>query len=206
MRLNDKIFNIHPTSNDAPVSSGAILVSEPFLTEPYFNHSVIMIVDGSRDEETMGVVLNNESDHCLKELVRGVEVDDKIPVFCGGPLGLDRLYTLHTLGDVIPGSQQVGLTGLYIGGDFNAIVNYVNSGYPIEGHIRFFVGYSGWSARQLGDELDKHVWVVTDVAAATGTAAELLTGSDNSYWHRVINRLGDSYRSWRLFPKDVRHN
>ncbi len=202
MKLNN-IFNINPANSSKTPEAGSLLISEPFLAEPYVNHAVIMLVNGSRDDESMGVVLNNQSDHTLGSLIGGVEID--VPVFCGGPLGLDRLYTLHTLGDLIPESQPIAGTDLYIGGRFSDLLNYVNSGYPVEGHVRFFVGYSGWSARQLGDELDKHVWTVSDVDNV-GTAGELLTGADNSYWHRVISRLGDNYRPWRLFPKDARHN
>lgn len=207
MKLNDKLFNINIDGDNADrvVVPGSVLVAEPLLSEPYFNHSSILVVDGSRHSETMGVVLNNPSGSNLQALIEGVTLEEPVQVFCGGPLGLDRLYSLHTLGDVIDGSQEIGDSGVFIGGDFEAIVNYVNSGYPLEGNVRFFVGYSSWSAGQLGDEIDKHVWVVSSVEA-TGGAQMQLTGSGNSYWHRVIDALGDDYRIWRMFPKNPAQN
>lgn len=205
MKLSDHLFNIEMGNQPAP-GSGKLLIAEPFLREPYFNHAVVMMVDGDGAEnESMGVVLNIDSDNSLQSLIGGIEREEPIDVFCGGPLGLDRLFFLHTLGDVISNSQQINDTGIYVGGDFTDVIDYINSGYPLEGHVRFFVGYSGWSAGQLDDEISKNVWAVVN-PAEVGTPAMLLTDRENSYWHRTVNALGDRFKTWRMFPKDLRSN
>lgn len=196
---DNMLFNIDIASGMP--HPGAILVAEPFLREEYFAHAVICLVDYGLEESSMGVVLNRSTAYTLQGLVQGVTRREDIPVFCGGPMSCDRLYYLHTLGQFIPDSRQVS-PGLYIGGDFNAMLDYVNSGLGIEGRIRFFIGYSGWSPRQLDEELRNRVWAVTDPR----DPKELLFGSEDTYWHRNVRLLGHRFRGWRYHPLNPHAN
>lgn len=191
-----------------PAFPGCLLVSEPFLRESYFRHAVISLVttDSENDGTTMGVVLNNVTNVTLDRVVEGVETDCSIPVFCGGPCSQDRLYFVHTLGNgIIPGASAYA-PGLWIGGDFDAMLNYVNSGYRTEGVVRFFLGYSGWDRGQLDRELDKNVWAVTDIATvgasteSSVSVADLLTLYSDRIWHRVVRAMGPHYRAWNFHP------
>lgn len=180
---------------------GTLLVAEPFLREQYFNHAVICLIDYAIGKESMGIVLNRATGYTLNSLVSKVTVKTDIPVFCGGPMSCDRLYFIHTLGDIIPDSREIR-PGLYIGGDFNAMLDYVNSGYPIEGKIRFFIGYSGWDIGQLDGELRKNVWAVTDIT----DNSSLLSGEENQYWHNLVRSMGKSYRGWLYHPQNPMMN
>jgi len=197
--FDKSIFNIDIPGRKPSV--GSLLVSEPFLKENYFNHSVICIADYAPDSTAMGIVLNRQTAYTLQKLVSEATLKEPVPVFCGGPMAYDRLFFLHTLGDIIPDSRQIA-DGLYVGGDFKSIMNYVNLGYPIEGYVRFFVGYSGWSRLQLDEEINNNVWAVTDSADYSA----LLTGSEDSYWHRYVRQLGKDYRGWRYHPRNPHAN
>lgn len=141
------LFDIKVLHRD--ITPGSMLVAEPFLREGYFNHAVIFLADYDRHSGAMGVVMNNLlSDTSLQELMPEVTRRGKVSVFCGGPVNSDRLFFIHTLGDIFPGAQPLA-DGLFIGGDFQAVIDYVNAGYPLDGTLRFFVGYSGWEAGQL---------------------------------------------------------
>ncbi len=186
----------------APVAGG-ILIAEPFLRESYFSHGVVTIIDYVPEEGATGVVMNTASGYTLDELLDGVVVSERVPVYCGGPLGQDRLFFIHTLGDeILPGARRFG-DGLYVGGDFSALRNYLADGYPTEGVLRFFVGYSCWGEGQLEEEIDNNTWV--SVPAVTDTVA-LLSGGGDSYWHRAVRVLGESHRSWSLLPLDPQCN
>lgn len=146
----------------------------------------------------MGVVLNKPTDYLLSELVAGVTRKDPVKVYCGGPLSTDRLYCIHSLGpEIIPGATKI-CEGLYIGGDFGAIVDYVNSGYPLDGNIRFYIGYSGWDAGQLDSELADNVWAVTKIKSTQ----ELLSGSADGYWHGLVREMGEDCRGWKYHPQN----
>jgi putative transcriptional regulator len=184
---------------DLPIgtpSSGALLVAEPFLRESYFNHAVIYLVDYGRDITTMGIVMNKATGYTLSDILKSVTRKEPIPVYCGGPLSGDRLYFIHRLGDIIPGSKHIA-DGLYIGGNFDSMIEYINAGYPVDGLVRFYLGYSGWDAGQLDDELSKHVWAVT----SPKNIDNILKGSEDGYWHGQVRSLGSSYRGWLYHPQ-----
>ncbi|MDE7024961.1 MAG: YqgE/AlgH family protein [Paramuribaculum sp.] len=193
--IDKQLFNININCDTDP-NPGSLLISEPFLREEYFHHSVITLIEYAPNASAMGVVMNHPSDHSLQDLLDGISIQDSITVYRGGPLSCNRLFFIHTLGrEIIPDSNEI-VPGLYIGGDFNAMKQYVNTGYPIDGHIRFFIGYSGWSANQLDEELNSKVWAVTNCT----DHKDLLTGSNDHFWHRYVRALGQDFRGWRLHP------
>jgi len=196
INLDKTIFNIDLPSS-AP-AGGRLLVAEPFLREQYFNHAVILLIDFDDAATSMGLVMNNLTDYNLGDLVEGVPEGLEIPVYCGGPVGSDRLLYLHTAGDLFVGSRQIA-PGLWVGGDFDDILSYIREDNPVDGVIRFFIGYSGWEAGQLTQEMSQHVWTVTRVKRDM----QLLHGDGDSYWHRIVRYLGPAYAGWRFHPSQL---
>lgn len=194
-----KNFFSVPTSR-RDVAEGELLVAEPFMVDRWFGRSVVLIIDHNA-QGTTGLVMNNLVQAKIAEAVPAITRDD-IDVYVGGPLGLDRLIYIHTLGDIIPGGHQVR-PDLWVGGDFDAMIDYVNHGYPLEGTLRFIVGYSGWAPRQLAGELEKNSWAVSDYPFP---ASNLLEGTDDAYWHKIVEKLGATYRPWTVVPQDSRAN
>ena len=179
------------------VRTGSLLVAEPFLEEICFKRSVITIVDHSPESGTMGVVINNLSKFELGELLPELNRDVHLPVYCGGPLSLNRIYFLHTLGDrLVPGAVQCG-RDLWCGGDFDLVIAYINDGVIIDGIVKFFIGYSGWSPGQLESEIDRGTWAVDNTKIP---GRDLLTMSDDHLWHHIVGELGPNYRTWALHP------
>lgn len=191
------IFDIKVVHRD--IFPGNILVAEPFLREGYFNHSVISLMDYSREDGAMGVVMNNViTGTKLQDVLPSITREDPVPIFCGGPVASDRLYFIHALGHLFPDDIEIN-DGLYIGRDFATITDYVNSGYPLDGRLRFFIGYSGWEPKQLEKECMENVWAVNPSVLS---AEEALTGSEDAYWHKTVRLLGKEYRQWLLHPKN----
>ena len=178
-------------------AGGRLLVAEPFLDEEYFSHSVVSLIDYERGGGAMGVVLNRRTPTMLADVLEDDSIKCDVPVFCGGPLALDRVFFLHTLGsDISPGARPYA-PGMYVGGDFDAITDYVNSGYGLDGVVRFFVGYSGWDEGQLEQEIAEGTWALAEAAPGV----PLLSGHGDTFWHRAVRGLGESYRPWRLVPR-----
>jgi len=186
-----------------PVKSGTLLIAEPFLGETWFNRSVVSLIDHSDKDGTTGVVLNHPIVSTLNEVLDGVSDKYPIKVYCGGPLGQDRLYFVHTLGDKVIPNARCYAPGLWLGGDFGAAISYINEGYPTDGLIRFFIGYSGWVAGQLAGEITENTWAIQDDVEAV---PNILEGDGDAYWHKVVRTLGRHYRLWQLLPKDVKWN
>lgn len=133
--LKSLLFNISIPQN-AP-QPGALLIAEPFLREEFFCHAVICLVDYDDNKSTMGIVLNKPTSYNLDQIITNINISANIPVYCGGPVSCDRLFFIHTLGNIIPNSRLIN-NGLYIGGDFDAVINYINLGFETTGKIRFF--------------------------------------------------------------------
>lgn len=184
-------------------AGGKILIAEPFLDENIFSHSVVSLLDYEPAGGAMGVVLNHKAHTTLGEVLEDTFLTRDVPVYCGGPLARDLIFFLHTLGrDIIPDARPY-IPGMYVGGDFDAIIEYINSGYGTEGAVRFFIGYSSWDEAQLESEIASGTWALADAPA---DASSLLTGHGDAMWHRAVRSLGKEYRSWRLVPRLVCSN
>lgn len=193
------LFARPATAKTVP-SGGSLLVSEPFMEENYFSHSVVSLIDYEPAGGAMGVVLNHKSPSMLSDLLDDADIRVDVPVYCGGPLALDRLFFLHNLGEeIIPGARPY-MPGMFVGGDFDAVIEYINAGYDIEGCVRFFVGYSGWEEGQLEGELAEGSWALGDAPVDTDN---LLRGFGDAFWHSAVRRLGGEFRSWHLVPRMV---
>lgn len=197
--LDSSLFRINmPTGMPSP---GALLVAEPFLREEHFNHAVILLIDFEENDSAMGLVLNKPTGYTLGEAVEGISDNVGIPIYCGGPVSADRLFYLHMLGDLIPHSKQLS-KDLYIGGDFNSVRDYVNSGAPTDGIIRFFVGYSGWDTGQLEQEIRNRTWAVVPKS----TNSDILKDDGDSFWYHIVRTMGEAYRNWLYHPLNPQLN
>ncbi|MBD5209941.1 MAG: YqgE/AlgH family protein [Bacteroidales bacterium] len=191
--LDKTLFNID-ISTMSP-REGSLLVAEPFLSDEHFNHAVISLIDYSPEGSSMGIVMNRTSGYTLGQLVEGFADDVDIPVYFGGPMSRNRMFYIHRLGDLFNGAVEI-MPGLWIGGDYNQVLQYVRDGYPSDDLIRFFIGYSGWDAGQLESEVREHVWAVTNPLSPE----QMLRDSDDTYWHKVVRQMGSQYRGWQMQP------
>lgn len=175
---------------------GDLLVAAPLLDDGIFEHSVVLIVESENDGGDVGLVLNQRSIYTLDEVLPDMKLQLKIPVYCGGPVGLNKLFYIHTLGELFTDSIEIK-DGLYMNGDLKQIAEYINAGYPVEGCIRFFVGYSGWSPEQLEREVEEESWAVVKPDDNYG---KFLNGYGTKYWRSILNDLDERFLKWKSIP------
>ena len=128
------------------ISSGKLLIADPFLRDPNFMRSVVFICEHKR-EGSFGFVLNRRYEQLLGELIAGIETS-VFPVYYGGPVQVDTIHYLHQRPDLIPGGVTV-IDGVVWGGDFKIILELLKANELTEQDIRFFIGYSGWGEDNL---------------------------------------------------------
>lgn len=192
MRLNTNIFRIE-TNHIAP-QQGHILIAEPFLAGSYFNRSIIILASYN-ENGAIGFILNKKVDYPVEDLfVNFPDFDSEIHI--GGPVGTDSVYFIHSLGDAIPGSIHIK-ENLYWGGDFDTLKMQIKLGLVNSQQVRFFLGYSGWEAGQLEEEIKENSWLVTDVPQT-----ELMTIDENSMWAESVRAMGGKYKMWENFPEN----
>jgi len=192
--MKDKdLFKIKHNSTNP--EKGKILISEPFMRDIFFQRSVILLIEHGPNG-SMGFVLNNNTGLFLNDYIEGLDKVGRIPIFLGGPVSSDHLFFIHSMGQIIPDSVQID-DNLYFDGDFESLNYYLLSGQPVEGKIKFFLGYAGWSKSQLIGEIKHDSWLV----GQTSDRAMLLAKGE-SFWKKSVESIGGPYLAWLNYPKD----
>ena len=180
-------------------SLGKLLISEPFLMDPNFKRSVILISD-YQDEGTVGFVLNHPSQLLLKDIIPEMPNAD-FPVYIGGPVATDTVHFVHRCFDKIGDGQEIG-KGIYWGGNFEALKILINTNSITQEDIKFFIGYSGWGEDQLQGEIEENTWIVSNQYHPD----VVFSNNEEEVWREVIINLGPKYAHVSNFPQDPNLN
>ena len=186
-------------SNSLEPKQGNILISEPLMNDFHFGRSVILLIDHEVVEGSFGIIINKRLN---VEVCHVVDVfpDFDGPVYLGGPVAENQLFFIHTLGELIPDSYPI-IDGLYWGGDHKTLTTLINTGIANNDNVRFYLGYAGWEAGQLIDELVRNTWLISDI-----TTEQFLKTPPEEMWQTFVNKMGNAYEMWRRFPKDFHDN
>ncbi|MCY7350226.1 MAG: YqgE/AlgH family protein [Cytophagaceae bacterium] len=180
------------------VKNGDLLIAEPFLGDPNFERSVVLICEHN-ELGSFGLVWNQTVQLHLDDVLSD-DIYPEVALYVGGPVEKNTLHFIHRRPDLISKSRLVA-EGIYWGGDFDEIRQMLNLGTLSVTDIRFFIGYSGWSAGQLSDELKRDSWIVTP---ASGEA--LFDTPTDQFWRAVLRQMGGQYRVMSHYPTDPRLN
>lgn len=136
------------------------LIAMPSLDDPNFSRSVTWICEHNTDG-AMGIVINRPSDVSVGELYQHLELpistrDVESPVLIGGPVQTDRGFVIHRPGSVWistwPVSAAASLT------TSKDVLQAMAQGVgPADAFIA--LGYAGWGAGQLEQELLDNAWL-----------------------------------------------
>lgn len=190
------LFAILP--EDKIPAKGKILISEPFLPDTFFNRSIVYLTDHT-PEGSVGFILNKKIDLKISSAIMGFEGWDE-ELNMGGPVAPDTIHYLHNLGFIIPKSIQIE-ENVFWGGDIDSIRGLIKTGQVKKNQIRFFLGYSGWSAGQLERELKENSWVIAKVHSDM-----VMNNRGEDTWKRVLRSLKNKYRRWADFPDSPEMN
>ena len=191
MQTEIDLFAIMP--EDKIPEKGKILISEPFLPDTFFNRTIVYLADHN-EEGSVGFILNKKLEIKVCDAISGFEGWEEY-LSMGGPVAPDTLHYLHNMGDMIPKSVWVD-NNIFWGGDIDFVRSLIRNDKLNTSQIRFFLGYSGWSAGQLERELKENSWVIARVASDI-----VLNDQINNTWKRVLRGLNSKYRMWADFPE-----
>jgi len=157
--------------NDTTNLSGRLLLAMPHMGDPRFHKAAILIC-AHDDKGAMGIVIN----HILPGLELGTLLDDldiqstihlpeslsKIPVMCGGPVEIARGFLLHSDDFKQNGTIEID-KGVSVTGTLDAIEAMAKGTCPH--HLIFALGYAGWTAGQLEQEIKDNAWMVAPASS-----------------------------------------
>ncbi|MFP4519068.1 MAG: YqgE/AlgH family protein [Oceanicaulis sp.] len=168
--------------------SGKLLIASPLIGDPRFDRAVVFVCSHD-DDQAMGLIMNRPMDGLhLPELLDQLEIAQAErapdePVLDGGPVDRDRGFVLHTTdAGCGPGSlviaDRVALTATR-----EILDCLVCDARPKRAMMA--LGYAGWDAGQLEDEIAANAWLVCEPDEALLFA---LGGEEK--WARALGLLG----------------
>ena len=137
------------------------LIAMPALEDPYFSNALVYICEHN-ENGALGIIVNRPIDMNLAGLFDKIDIKleaenlTNLPVYFGGPVQLDRGFVLHRpVGQwqsTLAVNSEVGLTS-----SRDVLQSVAREGKPRE--VMVTLGYSGWGAGQLENELVQNAWL-----------------------------------------------
>lgn len=177
---------------------GRLLISEPFLPDPNFERTVVLLCEHN-DEGSFGFVLNKPSILKVSEVMEDLTEMENL-VYVGGPVQQDTLHFIHRNASLENAVEIV--EKIYWGGAFESLMILLESKQINSVDIRFFLGYSGWGPGQLDAELDQDSWIVCDYV----TDQLLFDTGPDVMWRKALENMGGRFSMYSNYPVDPRLN
>ena len=137
------------------------LLAMPSLKEGIFSHSITYICEHG-ESGAMGIVINQPLELTVAEIFDHLQIKTRkdfsaVPVMAGGPVQIDHGFVLHRGSDTdweasIRVTEEITLTT-----SRDVLRAIANGSGPQDNLIA--LGYAGWSAGQLEQELASNSWL-----------------------------------------------
>jgi putative transcriptional regulator len=146
--------------------TGQFLIAMPAMQDPFFSKTVTFICTHNEDG-AMGVVLNRPMQITLDHLFNQINISCEhaaigdMPVFFGGPVQTERGFVLHTPSIEYNSTLQIN-TAIAL----TTSKDILESAALDTGPEKLFIslGYAGWSAGQLEEEMSHNAWLSVNVS------------------------------------------
>lgn len=174
---------------------GQLLVASPFLRDPNFLQTVVLLVEHT-SEGAFGVVLNRPIEKTVQDLwseVKEPPCQNQRHLNLGGPVS-GPVMALHTRP---PYGELEILPGVYFSAEKEHLEKLVRE---TDVPMKLFVGHSGWSGGQLESELEQGAWLTTPATP------EHVFRDEYALWKEVTGHIGSSMLADTLHIKRVPEN
>jgi putative transcriptional regulator len=141
------------------------LIAMPSMEDPNFAQTVTLVCEHS-DRGALGIVINRPLEMSLGDVFAQLGLDASQSrvtgdhVLHGGPVQTDRGFVLHSPGptweSTLPVSERLHLT------TSRDILDALAAGRGPERAV-VALGYAGWDAGQLEDEMARNAWLTAPV-------------------------------------------
>lgn len=167
------------TSKSSDCLRDHFLLAMPCLDEGIFAHSITYICEHG-ESGAMGIVINQPLDLSVGEIFDHLQIDSsrdfsEVPVLAGGPVQIDHGFVLHRNCDKsweasLKVTPEITLT------TSRDILRAIAQEEGPPDHL-IALGYAGWAAGQLEQELAENSWLTlpadSDIIFATPAEARL---------------------------------
>ena len=144
-----------------------LLVAAPGMNCPFFDHTVVLLVEHGEDG-ALGFVVNRPTKQPVTSLLEGLEIAEELPgeVWVGGPVAPDTGWVLFdpSSGDTSD-VEAVQLSDRIAVSASRTFLERLADGEGPETYA-VLLGYAGWGPGQLDEEIREGSWIWIDLDAA----------------------------------------
>jgi putative transcriptional regulator len=152
--------------SDATSLNNQLLIAMPNLRDPNFARGVAFICQHG-EGGAMGLMINRLSEYCLGDVLAQMNMHSELPevaeapVLIGGPVQPERGFVLHAPGGNWESSFHIS-DRVSVTTSRDILLAMAAGNGPR--HAIVTLGYSGWSAGQLEQELRDNHWLTAPAA------------------------------------------
>lgn len=163
--------------------AGQLLVASPKMGDPRFEKSVVYLVEHN-DRGALGLIVNKVyGKGPLAKLMEGFGMDPgdatgRITLHFGGPVSADGAFMLHTGDYTSPRSRPVDET-ISFTTDTRILKDVAMGKGPRR--LLFVLGYAGWSAGQLENEMARGDWSLSEA-----NEDRVFGDGKGDVWERIV--------------------
>lgn len=194
MLLNPLDYKLKDLNKLKP-GKGRLLLAEPFMEDPYFKRSVVLLTENNQKEGAFGFILNKVLDVTVNDVIKDFP-DFYAPVYMGGPVQTDSLFYMHSQGEFIENSVKIS-ENLYWSGNYEQLKQMIADQQIFPNEVKFFIGYSGWDFEQLKGEIEQESWII-----AKNDYTTIQELNDDNLWHNMLQRMGGKFAQLSNFPEN----
>ena len=138
-------------------AKGVFLVAKPRVPGT-FKETVILLLAHSKEDGTIGVIINRTTNVTLSEVLPDLEVEGEPThqLFFGGPVAMNALIALFRTGNPPEGAPHV-MWDVYFSGDRDVLEELLRRKKGAN-ELHIFMGYAGWGPGQLQWEINRGDW------------------------------------------------
>ena len=169
------------------------LIAMPGMVDENFAGSVIYLFEHT-EKGAMGLVVNRPTEVDLATLFDKIELKLEIapllqqPVYFGGPVQIERGFVLHEPDPECAYSSSLAVPGGLTMTTSKDVLEAVANGQGPK-HFQMTLGYSGWVAGQLEEEIALNGWI--NVPLSREEMAEIIFNTPSSQrYERTMSHLG----------------
>ncbi len=180
------------SSEHSALAAPVFLLAMPQVLDPFFHRSVVLLVHHDDEEGSFGFIVNRPTAIRVTEILKGMEVgwsgrSDALAYF-GGPVQPQTGTVLFQpeptveAGEAVPDSSSEVVPGLSITQHVGDLEQLAET--PPD-RFRLFLGYAGWGAGQLVEEILRNDWLTAPVLSDL-----VFSGEPDEVWAAAVRSVG----------------
>jgi putative transcriptional regulator len=179
------------TGSASNLEAPLLLLAMPQVQDPFFHHSVVLLLHHT-DEGSFGFIINRPTELPLAEILGAMDISwegiDDALAFFGGPVQSQMGTVMFNLSvgehfdlESLEGLTEVG-PGILISQQSEDL-GRLAANPPM--CFRLFLGYAGWGAGQLVEEIVRNDWLTAPVSHEL-----LFSDQPEDVWEEALQSVG----------------